>query len=452
MEKYDYQKFFFAYPVGHKFNFTLYILGLGLCFFDPRKSRKIALVGLVIAIEIALVFFILVADRYTSRNYVSHISPFITLFNISVFVSLLTFYPKAIRVVLVSLLLLSVGSSYCHRFSSLYKGGNKVGKFSTAYKVIQENFDSKKQVIFGQFLRGYYFRDFPPDTKYISMGRKREYKLNQFVIDLNRHDAGWITWARYKQYNLDNYVLKFIKNSFERHYIAKTNVHVYYFDRNMMRDKLVHDVVSHKITGTFLAEGKMDKAFALGFETRYEMDLSQAHTIAFWIKYHFDKREAPIFLGHYKDGGISVESRKDLNDLGFRFRYAGSGKDHTLFTGPINDGKWHHLVWYQESGRQDATWGLFVDSKKQPLRTIREARDEIVHFATKTFQGRMEDLRIYDFALNQEQVNAIYNNGSGTLETIIEVAEGDLKPVQHWKPYTENGQKELPKEGKPSAD
>jgi len=59
---------------------------------------------------------------------------------------------------------------------------------------------------------------------------------------------------------------------------------------------------------------------------------------------------------------------------------------------------------------------------------------------TDYFDGSMEDVRLYNYALSEQEINTIYNAGNGTLSnSLLKVYPTIQEPVHHWKFQEESG-------------
>ena len=76
------------------------------------------------------------------------------------------------------------------------------------------------------------------EFNYISMLNARKYKYETFLEDVQKYDAGWITWETRKSYHINNSILSYIDKNFTKHHgknMDNLGVEVYYFDKSMIR-------------------------------------------------------------------------------------------------------------------------------------------------------------------------------------------------------------------------
>ncbi len=154
---------------------------------------------------------------------------------------------------------------------------------------------------------------------------------------------------------------------------------------------------------------RLSREVTAGFDPGVTLDMSKPISISFWNNANLETPGAPFYIGENYIKGISVESDPMFSKGGFMFRYADSGDCYGLETGKINDRKWHHVVWYQEGGGVGSEYGLYIDGEMKSKCAISREKNDLVNFIMGNFNGRLQDLRIYDFALQADQVDAIYN-------------------------------------------
>ena len=150
--------------------------------------------------------------------------------------------------------------------------------------------------------------------------------------------------------------------------------------------------------------------------TNLIVDLTQVVSVSFWIKSNESTPGSPIYLGSYGGGGVTVESRDDYNFEQFRFRYAGSGAGHVISTGIVNDGDWHHIVWYQKGGQQNDNWGLYVNGKLRAETIIPTDRTQSASFTIGDgthgeYNGTIDDVCVYKKILTSAQIQKLYAEG-----------------------------------------
>jgi hypothetical protein len=73
------------------------------------------------------------------------------------------------------------------------------------------------EIIFAQFFRSYYFKDFPGAEKIpvISLGYKKDYSFEEFLEDYQKYPSGWLVWASRKGGHIDNQIKDYACKNFK---------------------------------------------------------------------------------------------------------------------------------------------------------------------------------------------------------------------------------------------
>ncbi|MBK8444675.1 MAG: hypothetical protein IPL35_15275 [Sphingobacteriales bacterium] len=154
--------------------------------------------------------------------------------------------------------------------------------------------------------------------------------------------------------------------------------------------------------------------------------------MAFWTHSFTEFPGSPYSLGNRKNEGILVESRGDTEEASLRFRYDIAGDNAYVSSGLINDGNWHHIAFYQKGGKVGDEYGIYVDGKKVDTKKVPREKNSRVEFIILNFIGETDDTRIYNFALDDAQVAALYNKGTLTTEVFLEANGKKFGPLHHY--------------------
>jgi hypothetical protein len=187
---------------------------------------------LLVIVATSAIFFIFIANRYTSIVYISHIMPIALILIIGGFSHLVEQFPKK-RVLLTFFLVVLVLSSFITYGMDFYSWTSEFGEFDTAYQVIRDNYSYEEEVIFGQYLRTYYLQPMEK-IRHISMLNLQQYTFDKFLSDLDRYDSGWLTWETRKAYHIQPQILEYIDTYFIKLHgegIDDTMVEVYYYSK-----------------------------------------------------------------------------------------------------------------------------------------------------------------------------------------------------------------------------
>jgi len=230
-----YLEYLTRFPLPGKAGIVLLIFGAISLVFIKRGKIRDRLMYLYIIVLFSLFFFTYMADRYASFVYISHVTPIAIALVVSFYFLIVgSIRVRIVKLILILFLVGNMGYAFITEFPSLYGYVNKRGNFSVAYQTIVENYDPEREVIFGQFLRRYYLQDIDGGIESISMLKNHRYTYEQFLVDLERYDAGWVTWEKKKSYHLQKEIRNHVTENFQKVHgegIDDTRVEMYYFDR-----------------------------------------------------------------------------------------------------------------------------------------------------------------------------------------------------------------------------
>lgn len=237
-----YLQYLTSYPFPSQIGLILLLMGLPTVVIFQNEA-KYKLLYLSVMVLFSLVFFIYIADRYSSFLYISHITPIAIIFIVfSAYLFLKLINNRAISIAFVLGLLLICITRFYGETGAIYKNKNLYGNFSTAYKVITENYNPETDVIIAQYPRTFYLRDLSDKQPIIiSMLDRRNYSFNTFMEDLSQFQAGYVTWETRKSRHISGKIKPYVEDNFIKLHgtgIDNTNVEVYYFDLSMVHPVL----------------------------------------------------------------------------------------------------------------------------------------------------------------------------------------------------------------------
>lgn len=239
----QYHKAYFNFLFGYPFPTIVGLMIFGMVFvcsfFIPNVVVREKIVFLCFLVGFTTIFFVFIADRYSSFNYVAHIVPFallliiVGLYSIALLASRLPLW-----LILFSFVLALSGFMLVKASASIYGEDNRYGHYTQAYQVILEQYQPH-QVIFAQYPRTFYLDDLPHEAHIISLLSHERYTLDQFRSDIQSFPSGWVSWETRKHYHLRKDFVRYVREHFKKIHgkgIDNTNVEVYYFDQSMVTD------------------------------------------------------------------------------------------------------------------------------------------------------------------------------------------------------------------------
>jgi len=237
---FEYLEYLTRYPFPWEISSVLLAFGLvaALLLNGSIKNKLLYLYTIVL---FSLYFFIFIGDRYSLYWYVSHIAPIsMILILFTCFLLLRAINSRIVNIYFACLLLLYVGTNFYYNIDTHYGDKHRYGSHSRAYETIIDNYDPENEVIFGQYLRTFYLQDLKhKEVETVSMLSNKRYSFETFVTDLQKFDAGWLTWETRKSRHLEQDIIDFIDTHFEKLHgqgVDDLKVEVYYYQQQDLRD------------------------------------------------------------------------------------------------------------------------------------------------------------------------------------------------------------------------
>lgn len=231
------------------FSIANLVLLSGIIFIIPLTTHKSQQKKLLYCLSIVLTslgFYVFMVDFYGRHyRYMCHIIPFAILVICMVYMVILKVYNnKYILIVGVILLVASQTGHFIRGMKGLYYGFQKQPYPSIAYATVRENL-REGDVIFAQYLRDYYMKGIPANTRIIDLGKVKQgttgtnpYHFDQFFKDIRTYKQGWVVWQKYKEHHVEPKVAAYVKTLFKKYHgqgIDDTGVEVYYFNESMIK-------------------------------------------------------------------------------------------------------------------------------------------------------------------------------------------------------------------------
>jgi hypothetical protein len=166
------------------------------------------------------------------------------------------------------------------------------------------------------------------------------------------------------------------------------------------------------------------------FDPEYFLDLSGSFSIGFWFRTNVAQPENPIYIGKDDQKGILMHFIDIDGILCFEAKYSETDR---LNTPILNNNQWQHILLRHRGGNVQDQIDLFIDGTRCDTMHLSKDKSGAEKFFINTrFQGQMQDFRIYDFALSQSQINAIFNAGEIQMESILFDGEKNFRPVSYF--------------------
>ncbi len=204
-------------PLGESLGLACLILSTLFLAITTKREFRDRIVYLLVFTVTSILFFLLLADRQPNFNYISHAIPFafiLILFPLFNILSNLKTKTNS-RKMLATFFFLLISIETIIALFQFYNNTD-TPNFTKAYGTIKRNLASD-EIIFAQFFRSYYFKDFSNAEKIpiISLGYKKDYSFEEFIEDYQKHPSGWLVWASRKGGHIDNHIKDYACQNFQ---------------------------------------------------------------------------------------------------------------------------------------------------------------------------------------------------------------------------------------------
>tara|TARA_R110000823_G_scaffold311529_1_gene437266 strand:+ start:1208 stop:2677 length:1470 start_codon:yes stop_codon:yes gene_type:complete len=195
--------------------------------------------------------------------------------------------------------------------------------------------------------------------------------------------------------------------------------------------------VTGKVGNAFSLDGST--RIALANETNFDFERTDPFSVSIWVKYPNNTNKMLISKGQDPVSGtpsvpkIGIGIWTQADYINFELGASTQSLRIRISSTGIDDDTWHHLTFTYDGSSSASGARIYVDSAlTTPSTVVDTLSSETIlnNYAvligasgngTRMFTGVLDDLRIYSRELDQNEVNVIYNGGTGT--------EGSLRPT-----------------------
>lgn len=235
-----YIDYMIEFPFSDMVGIILLVTGLLLIYLGAKRETKIKMLYFYVLIVFSLLFFIFMTSRSAPFKYISHIIPISIMLTIYMIILLSRVAGKkwvtAFFAILMVYSALNFSSKQLHK---RYSNNPPVyGNPSQAYQTLIDKCDPQKEVIFAQYLRSYYLKDFGREVKVVDMLNYRKYEFKTFFKDLRKAGTGWVVFETRKRYHIDPKILTYTDKFFKKYHgygMDDSHIEMFYFNRDMIR-------------------------------------------------------------------------------------------------------------------------------------------------------------------------------------------------------------------------
>ncbi len=411
-----YSQFFFGYPFTWKTGITILIIGISVLIIAENKILAKRYTLLYLTAFFGWIFFALIVNFSVSFRYMSFLSPLAIFLIIGLYILISkTLFNKYIQILLILLLVVSVFTQFKTRYNDLYvKNFASPSHPSVAWRTIIDNFE-EGELLYRHWGTMLYFDDIDSsaEVKSIGSGKKYVLPLNILIDTLKNYKSGWLTWDTHNSHVLDPEVPEYCNIYFDK-------LHGYGLDT--LGVEVFHYVDSLIVDTT---QFKADR-----FLPAANLNLNNDFSLTFLFKINEASKGSPFTFQKGNEDVISIVFKPDDEHKLF-IEYLNEPQIVIENSRTISD-EWHHMTLYKKTNNNEL--GLYIDGQLIKSKIIKELISGIIKFKVNpVFNGQINDLRIYDFVLNPNQIQTVIQNVNSVNSEVLISDDIEFRTLYHWQ-------------------
>ena len=409
-----YLQFFFGYPFSWKTSMVILAIGISALLFAKNKFFTKRYLSLYLAAFFGWIFFALIINFSVSFRYMSFLSPLAIFLIIGLFVIIIkTLFNRYVHILLAVLLIASVLVQFNSRYDDLYvKNFASPAKPSVAWKKIIENY-KEGEIIYRHWGTMLYFDDIDSTAKFKSIGSGKKYKLplNILLDSLKNYKSGWLTWNTHNSHVILKNVQDYCNLYFDKvagYGIDNLGVEIFHYSDSLLVDS---------------TKFAFDRLLPIA-----NLNLENDFSIVFLININEATVGVPFYFTKKNNNYISI-GFNPVNDNSFLIDYK-TDPPIKLKSSILTSNKWYHITLYKNAKQI----GLYVDGQLIKNESLNSTLADIVKFKVNTtFNGQINDIRIYDFVLNQKQIQTVIQNTNNKNSEVLISENEEFRTLFHWQ-------------------
>ena len=374
-----YNSAFFAYPFSVKTNIILLFVSFSVLFFSKNKDFQKKYLILFVTVTIPWIFFSYIIKYAPNYRYVSFLTPFSVLLIVGSFMLISKIlYPRIIQIFLASLLIASISLSFSNHYKGLYEENiYSPAKPSVAQQAIVKNI-KKGDVIFKHWGPKMYLKGIPKTTKFYDIGDYKGKSLQVLFQMMSKHQAGWLTWFKHHEARLDQSFVAYCNLYFKKYAgygIDNYGEEIYYFNQKML-----------KPLELFAYQQFLPAA-----------NLSLKNSYSFVFDLEITNNTIGSIFNLSEDSLIDINCFVQNKNLIIK-----TSENDSIFI-PLSENQKKQIIWTFNTEKSS----LFLNGKKIAEKNM-NLQANLVKFTINTqFNGKINNIKIYDFIPNTEQIEVI---------------------------------------------
>lgn len=406
-----YTQFLLGFPFSSPTNIILILTGTASLFLIKNKTMIKRFLFLLVIFFGSWVMFSFIINYSYSARYVSYIIPFSVILIIG-FYSLITktLYNKIIQTVLSLTLVGFVLLHFNSRYSELYvKSSAAPTKARIAYKTVVDNC-KKGEIIYQHWGPAMYYQGIDTSVTMLKLWHRN---LRTVIDSIKTNPGTWIVWSSHNGHSMNKDVMDFSNLFFKKYHgfgVDNTNVEVFYATPDMLKDSAFFKIWKNLPNAN--------------------LNLNKAYSVSFWIQAKPQRSDTPLLFFEDTTQIISLHTDSITGKLICKYITG----EQCISSTKIANNKNHHIVWFQEGGNPGDKFGLYIDGKIETENKLKTKISNLIKFRYNLkSRAFINDIRIYNFVLNENQVAAIIKDNGNLNSTKLKADNKAFNSLFLWQ-------------------
>lgn len=410
-----YLKAFIGFPFSSYTNLIFIIPIISTLFYIKKNKYQKVIILFSLVLLTGLILFSFVLNRYEAFKYMSFLSPLVLIFIIFSYVLFFkASYSKILSIFLGFMIVASVLMRFDNTYEKLYVRNFASDAYpSKAYKTIKDNYKAG-EIIGRHWGPRYYFKGIDTSVRFFSIGHYKGKPLSEILDTIKNYKSGWITWLYRNTPIIDDDFIQYADICMKKYHgygIDDSGVEVYHFVDSLLIDTLEFNQKANFPTAN--------------------LNSKEPLSLAFWVKITPNSKGAPFYFKapdkRVLDIAFKGKQKKSICINYFENRDSIQSKN-------LLDTNWHHITVLHNYINKKYNVQIFIDGSKVNEKTIKKDITQYIKFTVNPkFQGITDDVRIYDFILNNAQINTIIADKNTSHKEELTVRDDEtFKALFYW--------------------
>lgn len=398
---------FLGYPFSIFANLIIISIIITSFLYNINKDFKATYFLLIISTIVGFVLFGFILSRYSAFKYMSFLAPLSMMLLVGSYYLILKVLYNRLGLALLGLFMVfSIGTHFYSIYDDIYvENFASPAKPSVAWNDIIKNY-KEGEVIGRHWGPSLYFSGISKDARFFSIDPRTGITFTNIYDTLRNNSSGWLTWHTHFSGKIEKKVIDYANLYMQKRSgfgIDKTGVEVFYYTKDLLKDTL---------------EFEIDRNFP-----HANLNLHNSFSFAFWLNINENTSGNPFHFTNSKEDKLSINVNKNIVIAYNKKR---------ILSAPLTSG-WHHVVFIHDYNESEKQGSLYIDGNFISKNEVSEINESLVKFnVNKVFNGITDDIRIYDFILNNKLIQNLAKSPIGTEKKIV-LNNKEFSPMFFWQ-------------------